>query len=508
LVNTTNEFGPLQMDANGRLKVEAFSGETLPVSLTSTTITGTVAVTQSGTWDEIGINDSGNSITVDNGGTFAVQVDGSALTSLQLIDDAIYGDDAARSKTMGIGAIFDDAATTAITENQAGYLRMSSRRALLVEGVASGTALNVLDTNSASALTSLQLMDDVIFTDDTSTHATGTTKGTGMMAVANPTDSAVDANDIGMLAMTLARALKNDITTIAGTAPTTAGFIDIKGADGNVFVRQTTASNLNMTEASAASILTSVQLIDDMIFTDNGAYTDNSSKLAVVGYYFDETAGTALTENDVAAARIDSKRAQVLVIEDGTTRGLRAGVVDETGTNAVDAVAVGGGTPHDSVDSGNPVKVGFKAQNALPTAVANNDRSNGISDLWGRQMTTHIDPAQQIHKSFNATSTQTGIDVWSPTSGKKIAVTSVVIGTYGTTAARIILWFGDNADTTYTAGTDQLLLAFSSAPSTTSKPGLVYTPAVPVFCTTADRELHITTDAGISIDVAVEGYEW
>ena len=35
LVNTTNEWGPLQMDANGRLKVEAFSGETLPVSLAS-----------------------------------------------------------------------------------------------------------------------------------------------------------------------------------------------------------------------------------------------------------------------------------------------------------------------------------------------------------------------------------------------------------------------------------------------------------------------------------------
>jgi hypothetical protein len=37
----------------------------VPVSLTSTTITGTVAVTQSGVWDEVGINDSGNSITVD-----------------------------------------------------------------------------------------------------------------------------------------------------------------------------------------------------------------------------------------------------------------------------------------------------------------------------------------------------------------------------------------------------------------------------------------------------------
>lgn len=38
LVDTTNEVAPLQVDANGRLKVEAFSGETLPVS-------GTVGVT-------------------------------------------------------------------------------------------------------------------------------------------------------------------------------------------------------------------------------------------------------------------------------------------------------------------------------------------------------------------------------------------------------------------------------------------------------------------------------
>lgn len=93
LANTTNEFVPLQVDAAGKLKVEVFSGETLPVSLTSTTITGTVAVTQSGTWDEVGINDSGNSITVDNGGTFAVQDStvatntGNAATSLGVMDD-------------------------------------------------------------------------------------------------------------------------------------------------------------------------------------------------------------------------------------------------------------------------------------------------------------------------------------------------------------------------------------------------------------------------------------
>jgi len=57
---------------------------------------------------------------------------------------------------------------------------------------------------------------------------------------------------------------------------------------------------------------------------------------------------------------------------------LAAGVIDETGASAVDALAVGGGTAHDAVDSGNPVKVGGKALDlgATPTAVAANDRTN------------------------------------------------------------------------------------------------------------------------------------
>lgn len=63
LVNTTNEIGPLQMDANGRLKVEAFSGETLPVSLASVP-----------------------SHAVTNAGTFAVQ-DATAQASLSVMDD-------------------------------------------------------------------------------------------------------------------------------------------------------------------------------------------------------------------------------------------------------------------------------------------------------------------------------------------------------------------------------------------------------------------------------------
>ncbi len=65
---------------------------------------------------------------------------------------------------------------------------------------------------------------------------------------------------------------------------------------------------------------------DSQVLADNGAFTDGSSKVFPAGFIYDEVAGTALTENDVGAARINVNRAQVHVLEDGTTRGRYAGV--------------------------------------------------------------------------------------------------------------------------------------------------------------------------------------
>jgi hypothetical protein len=312
----------------------------------------------------------------------------------------------------------------------------------------------------------------------------------------------------------------------------------------------TAQASLATIAGDTTDIETAVELIDDTVATlGSTTYSEATTKGLIVGAVRRDADTTLVdTTNEVSPLQVDANgrlkveafSGETLPVSLATLPALVAGnanigdvdiasiaagtnyigkvrltdgtldttLVDETGTNAVDVLGVGGGTPHDSVDSGNPVKVGFKAANALPTAIANLDRANGISDLWGRQLTSHIDPAMQKHLAYNTTSSQAGTDVITPTSGKKLAITSVVIGTYGTTAGRIILWFGDNADTTYTAGTDQVLLAFSTAPSSSSKPGLVFTPAVPVFCTTADRELHITTDANISLDIAFEYYEW
>lgn len=163
---------------------------------------------------------------------------------------------------------------------------------------------------------------------------------------------------------------------------------------------------------------------------------------------------------------------------------------------------------HDAADSGNPVKIGGKAINALPTQVANNDRTNATFDLQGRQLVGHIDPAMQVWKQVEATTTQTGTTIWDPTAGKRIAVTSYEIGTGGTTAGLLTIWFGDNADTTFTQGTDQVLFRGTLTPSATSTPGVISNLSTPVFCTTADRELHYTTSAGITVYITVYGYEW
>jgi hypothetical protein len=105
LANTTNEFSPLITDANGYLKVEVFDG--------------------------------GGSHTVDNAGTFAVQVDGSALTALQVIDNPVIVDDAAftaaTTSVMMSGFIADETPTADSADSGDGIaVRATLDRKLIV----------------------------------------------------------------------------------------------------------------------------------------------------------------------------------------------------------------------------------------------------------------------------------------------------------------------------------------------------------------------------------------
>lgn len=90
----------------------------------------------------LNIADGGSSITVDgavtvtNAGTFVTQENGAALTALQLIDDAIFADDAAftiaTSKVMVAGGVVDETSTDTADEHDAAHLRVTTLRQLVV----------------------------------------------------------------------------------------------------------------------------------------------------------------------------------------------------------------------------------------------------------------------------------------------------------------------------------------------------------------------------------------
>lgn len=118
---------------------------------------GDVTINNASGASAVNIQDGGNSITVDgtvavsgtvtvashavtNAGTFAVQVDGNALTALQLLDDPVFADDAAytlsTSKANVIGGVavsMDGTDPTAVSaEGDAAALRTDPNRLLLV----------------------------------------------------------------------------------------------------------------------------------------------------------------------------------------------------------------------------------------------------------------------------------------------------------------------------------------------------------------------------------------
>lgn len=127
----------VQATAGGNLKVSlqelsdgvdvgngTVGSETLRVTIASDT-TGVLSV-----------DDNGGALTVDNAGTFAVQVDGSALTALQLIDDPVFADDAAftigTSKVMVAGGVVDDTSTDSADEGDAAAVRLTTDRKVVV----------------------------------------------------------------------------------------------------------------------------------------------------------------------------------------------------------------------------------------------------------------------------------------------------------------------------------------------------------------------------------------
>ena len=296
------------------------------------------------------------------------------------------------------------------------------------------------------------------------------------------------------------------LKVVTGTATGAAATVTVSLRCGGVGTDATAISVTADTEMPAAAALAdgttnpTTTLVGSMLEVWNGTTWDRAPGTAANGTKVQPAVGGAGAVTAVTART-------TLASDDPAVVALQ--IMDDWDNAASDGASVSGDVAHDSPDAGEPVKIGGKAASALPTAVAANDRANAVTDLFGRIVTAPNIPGEaSLSKAINVTTTQTGSDVLTPTAGKRLAITHLTVSSYATTAGRVILWFGANADTTYSAGTDQPLWLGSFAPSATATPGAVVPYHTPVYCTTADFELHLTTDAAMSLDIVVHYFEW
>ena len=200
--------------ATGPLTDTELRATPVPVSLTSTTITGTVAVTQSGVWDEVGINDSGNSITVD-----AVNLD---IRDLTFAADKV---DVSGSTAVGVTGPLTDAQLRATPVPISGTVTVTDGAGALNVIVDSGTLTAVTTITNPVAVTQSGTWDEVGINDS----GNSITVDGSVTAIAQP---GVDIGDVTINNAAGAAAVNiqdgGNVITVDGAVTVSASDLDIR----------------------------------------------------------------------------------------------------------------------------------------------------------------------------------------------------------------------------------------------------------------------------------------
>lgn len=355
-------------------------------------------------------------VTVGNGGTFAVQEDGAALTALQKLDNIAHsGADVALSEHVPISGQLDDVAPTSVTENQVAPVRITSGRALHVaqQGTATvtddgsftlaandGVDIGDVTLNNASiAVTSAAALDV--------SAATVTVSGT-------VTANAGTGDYLSVSAHTRNEAFKES-TAIGGELDDTA---PVAATEGNVSPARITAQralHANLRNNAGTEIGTTanpIAVTDDgnAILVDGSATTqpisgtvtanagtgtftvDGSGVTQPVSGTVTANAGTGAFNNDSVAAEAAALGSGVLIQGDDGTDRKNINVDATTGDVQVDVtntVTVGS---HDVTNAGT-----FAVQAAvdeLPAAAA-------LTDNFANPTTTQVGAMSMVWDGAN-----------------------------------------------------------------------------------------------------------
>lgn len=281
---------------------------TTPVNVSGSnlTVTGGIRCLQDGTWNigtvatitnVVHVDDNSSSLTVDNGGTFVVQENGAALTSLQLIDDAV-GTAGSSSTTKGFTVLGTDGTNNRILKtDSSGELQVDvltlPNVTLASQNSPFNTALNVSGSNlnvnlrdgsenllTSTTVSSSRALDvNVVQTvgggpGGSTIQYTGgdtATNPTGMVLIAKgpSTLKALQTDSNGYLIVTgTMQSIQNGTWNI-GTVSTITNVVHIDDNSSSLTVDN--GGTFVVQENGAA--LTSLQLLDDVVGTAGSSAT-------------------------------------------------------------------------------------------------------------------------------------------------------------------------------------------------------------------------------------------
>lgn len=423
-------------------------------------------------------------LQVDDSGFLKVNIKAGSGGGVTHTDDAAFAP--AVDDGVPLFGFFDDVAPDPVDEGDAGAVRMSGNRNLYIrirDNAGNERGANVTAANELNVIATAQPGVDI--GDVTVNNAAGA--------------SAVNIQDGG-----------NSIT-VDGTVTANAG--------AGTFTTQDTSS-----------------------LVDNAAFTDGTSRVIPTGFYFDDVAGTALTENDIAAPRIDSKRSVMVTVEDATTRGQKLSVlaanqaktdlssvagnttltgngVTGTGSQRVTIASdntafsvnatcsqatasnlnaeVQGDAAHDAAASGNPVLCGAQmetmADSAPGTRASTDGDANKLATSDGALYVVPTGPQTwSYHENSSNALTDASVHA-APGAGLSLYVATIVVSTGAATALNV--FFEEGASTVLGP---YYLEAVAGR-------GLVINFQTPKKIT-ANTALTITTSAAIAHGIDVTGF--
>ena len=204
-------------------------------------------------------------------------------------------------------------------------------------------------------------------------------------------------------------------------------------------------------------------------------------------------AGTNAIGKLAANSGIDIGDVDILSIAAGDNNIGNVDIVSGTVTTVT--TLTGGGIAHDSADSGNPHKIGYKAYSpdgTTPgTAVAEGDRTDAKADLDGRQLVNVEHPRWwSYHEDSSNALTDTSVQS-APGAGFQIVVTEIMVSTGAATALNVF----------FEEGSTKVLGPWYL--EAVAGRGLFWKGNKHI---TANTALTITTSAAIAHSVDIQGY--